>query len=62
MPPIDRSYCRNRAEKCERLAANAKSDEIREIMTYLANRWRTLEEQVETRRTPGKPQPAFPSS
>jgi hypothetical protein len=34
------SYCRARADECERLAAKALSSDTREMMTYLAMRWR----------------------
>jgi hypothetical protein len=62
MPLKDPAYCLTRAEECERLAANAAGAETREIMIYLANRWRTLAEQDETqKKTPGKPQSALPS-
>ena len=55
MPLNDPAYCRIRAEECERLAASASNAETREIMTYLANRWRALAEQDETPKTRQRP-------
>jgi len=49
-----------RAEECERLAAQAVSPETREIMTYLAHRWRTLAAEGETGTTPAQPQGRTP--
>ena len=49
------SYCRARADECERLAAKALSPDTREIMTYLALRWRELAEHDETEKKPFKP-------
>ena len=49
------SYCRARADECERLAAKALSPDTREIITYLALRWRELAEHDETEKKPFKP-------
>ena len=46
------NYCRERAAACERLAATATSPETREIMIYLARRWRSLAQQDEAERNP----------
>jgi hypothetical protein len=59
MPLQTPAYCRTRAEECERLAATATSAETREIMTYLAQRWRMLAEGG-TRKTPVKLQHSTP--
>jgi hypothetical protein len=40
---------RERAEACERLANSATSADTREIMRYLAHRWRKLAEEDEDR-------------
>ena len=42
MAPQTSAYYRARAEQCERLAADSTSPESREIMTFLAHRWRAL--------------------
>ena len=60
MPLQNLAYCRARAEECERLAARATSAETREIVTYLAQRWRMLAERDGTRKTPVKPQCSTP--
>ena len=57
MPPQNPTYCRIRAEKCERLTASATSADDRMVLNYLAHRWRELAAQDET-----PDQPALPSS
>lgn len=42
MPPRNAAECRERAEQCERLAATTSSSHVREIMLYVASRWRVL--------------------
>jgi hypothetical protein len=41
---------------CERLARSASSPETREIMRYLAMRWRTLAEEDEAKLRPSEPE------
>ena len=49
------SYYRARADECARLGANALSPDTRDIMTYLAMRWRGLADQGETQKPPLQP-------
>jgi hypothetical protein len=51
-PPKTPEDYRARAAACERLAASATSSEAREIMHYLAMRWRTLADEDEAKRKP----------
>jgi hypothetical protein len=55
-PKTPQDY-RNRTEACERLAQTAISEETREIMLYLASRWRSLADQAEAskKHRPGNP-------
>jgi hypothetical protein len=63
MPPQILSDYYAHAAECERLAEKAISEETREIMAYLALRWRKLAEQEERKKTPlGKDRPLSPSS
>jgi hypothetical protein len=51
---------RARAAACERLAASATSAESREIMHFLATRWRGLADEVEGK-SPGRQAQSTPS-
>ena len=50
--PKPPQYYIDRATSCERLADTAISPEAREIMLYLATRWRALAEKDEAKRRP----------
>jgi hypothetical protein len=62
-PQTPQDY-RTRAAACERLAATALSPENREIMRYLAMRWRTLADEDEAKGRAPYPQaqPPLPAS
>ena len=47
--PSTARECRDRAASCERLARSATPAKNREIMQYLANRWRLLAEEEEAK-------------
>ena len=51
-PPKAPQDYRVRAAACERLADSATSSETREIMHYLAMRWRALADEDEAKRKP----------
>ncbi len=51
-PPKTPQDYRVRAAACERLADSATSSETREIMHYLAMRWRALADEDEAKRKP----------
>ena len=51
-PPKTPQDYRVRAAACERLADSATSAETREIMHYLAMRWRALANEAEAKRKP----------
>jgi uncharacterized protein involved in copper resistance len=51
-PPKTPQDYRVRAAACERLAASATSSQSREIMHYLAMRWRALADEAEAKRKP----------
>ena len=42
MPPMSVDDYRQRAEECDRLAASSTSPHVREIMLFVASRWRAL--------------------
>ena len=50
-PKTPQDY-RIRADACRRLADSATSSETREIMNYLAMRWRALADEDEAKRKP----------
>jgi hypothetical protein len=50
----------SRAAACERLAASATSSESREIMRFLATRWRDLADEAEGK-SPGRQAQSMPS-
>jgi hypothetical protein len=53
---------RNRAEDCERLAANASNAEVRRTLLYLAQRWREFAaEAVSAQRQSDDGSPQHPS-
>ena len=54
MPPGDEPlYCRECAAECERLAAVSTDTGARELLQYVASRWRAMAEEDE-RRSPRK--------
>ena len=42
MPPKSPTYYRERAEECEKVAREATSPHVREMMLYVASRWQEL--------------------
>ena len=54
LPTTPQDY-RDRATDCERVAQEAVSQETREIMVYLAERWRVLADEVEAQPGAGRP-------
>lgn len=62
MAPSTSERCLERAAACERLAL-ATNEDTREIMLYLANRWRDLAEEVavEQKTDVARALPASPS-
>jgi hypothetical protein len=52
MSPTTPGDFRARAEECERLAAEATSDTVRETLLYVAARWRILAAEDEATQPP----------
>ena len=58
MPQSTPEQCLERAESCERCAAETSDEDTRETMLFLANRWRALAEEAVAKVTPAKTLPA----
>jgi len=58
MPPSTPEQCLERAEACERRAAETSNEDTRETMLFLENRWRPLAEEAVAKKTTTKTLPA----